>query len=434
MVAWATRNGRVAMAGGVRTPFAKAGTGLRRVHVAELARIAMQETLYRGTWPADGIDEVILGNVVMPADATNPARVAALFAGVPASVPALTVQRNCASGMEAVAQAANRVREGQARVVLAGGAESMSTVPLLLPIETLGPMTRLMKARTLWQKLGALMSFRPRHFRMRSALEQGLTDPTCGLIMGKTAEVLAHEFGISRREQDEFALRSHQKASAAAESEVFNEQIAPVYAGDRFEPVTRDIGPRRDQSIKALDRLKPIFDRRDGTVTVGNSCQITDGAAAVLIMDTELARAEGLEVLGYVRAYATAGLDPAHMGLGPVYAIDQLLQATGMTLGDIDLFEINEAFAAQVIACLRAMASDAFARQHLGRSRAIGEIDPDRLNIDGGAIALGHPVGATGTRLVLNLLMAMRRRGAEHGIAALCVGGGQGAAILLERQ
>ena len=434
MVAWATPNGQVAMVGGVRTPFAKAGTGLRRVHVAELARIAMQETLYRCPWPADGIDEVILGNVVMPADATNPARVAALFAGVPASVPALTVQRNCASGMEAVAQAANRVRAGQARVVLAGGAESMSTVPLLLPIETLGPMTRLMKARTLWQKLRALMSFRPRHFRMQSALEQGLTDPTCGLIMGKTAEVLAHEFGISRREQDEYALRSHQKASTAAESEVFDDQMTPVYAGDRFEPVTHDIGPRRDQSIKALDKLKPIFDRRDGTVTVGNSCQITDGAAAALIMDTELARAEGLEVLGYVRGYATAGLDPAHMGLGPVYAIDQLLQATGMTIGDVDLFEINEAFAAQVIACLRAMASDSFARQHLGRSGAIGEIDPDRLNIDGGAIALGHPVGATGTRLVLNLLMAMRRRGAERGIAALCVGGGQGAAILLERQ
>lgn len=433
MVAWATPNGRVAIVGGVRTPFAKAGTGLRHLHVTELARLALRETLCRASWPAGGVDEVILGNVVMPADATNPARVAALFAGVPASVPALTVQRNCASGMEAVAQAANRVADGQSRVVLAGGAESMSTVPLLLPIETLGPMARLVKARTLWQKLGALISFRPRHFRMQSALEQGLTDPTCGLIMGKTAEVLAHEFSISRREQDEYALRSHQKASAAVEAKVFDEQIVPVFAGDGFEPVTHDIGPRHDQSMTALDRLRPIFDRHDGTVTVGNSCQITDGAAAVLVIDAELARAQGMEVLGYVRAYATAGLDPAHMGLGPVYAIDQLLQSTGLSLGDIDLFEINEAFAAQVIACMRAMASDTFARQHLGRSQALGEIDPDRLNIDGGSIALGHPVGATGTRLVLNLLMAMRRRGVERGIAALCVGGGQGAAILLER-
>lgn len=432
MVTWSTKTGAVAIVSGARTPFTKSGTGLRQVHVTELAQIALRETLSRAGWPAARLDEVILGNVAMPADATNPARVAAIYAGVPASVPALTVQRNCASGMESIAQAAFRIQSGQATAILAGGAESMSTIPLLMPTEALQPMATLFKARSPWQKLVALSAFRPRHFRPLAGLELGLTDPTCGLIMGKTAEILAGEFGISRDEQDQFALESHQKATDAIDAGEFDQQITPVYAGDRFQAVCRDIGPRVDQSSKALARLKPIFDRRNGSVTVGNSCQITDGAVALLLMDSRIARAEGLEVLGYVRASATAGLDPKRMGLGPVLAIDQLLQSTGLALEKIDLFEINEAFAAQVLACHKAMSSDSFAQQYLGRSRAIGVLDPERVNIHGGAIALGHPVGATGTRIVLNLLMAMKKRNVEFGIASLCVGGGQGAAICIQ--
>ena len=418
---------------GARTPLCKAATALRSVHVIDLARAVMQETLYRAGWPSSRLQEVILGNVVMPADAANPARVSALRAGVPVEVPALTVQRNCASGLEAVAQAAERIRTGQADAVLAAGAESMSTVPLLFPAHALEPMARLAKARTLGQKARACAMLRPQHFRPESGLLKGLTDPVCGMIMGKTAEVLAHEFNISRGEQDQFALRSHQKAIQAAQEGRFDDQLVPVYAGQGFEPVTADNGPRANQSIEALARLKPLFDRRDGTVTVGNSCQITDGAAAMLLCSADVARAEGLEALGRIRAYATAGLDPARMGLGPVFAIDKLLQQTGVSLDDVGLVEINEAFAAQVLACLKALASERLCRQLLGRSRALGELDPERLNVNGGAIALGHPVGATGARIVLTLLMEMRRRDVGLGIAALCVGGGQGAAMLVER-
>ena len=434
MVAWNTTTPRVAIIAGARTPFVKMGGALRHVHAADLAKAAFQEALYRSHWPADRLDEVLLGNVVMPADAGNLARVSALYAGIPENVPAMTVQRNCASGMEAIAAAAARIRAGQGRAILAGGAESMSTIPLLLLSESMEPLARMQRARSLWQKTTAVATLRPRHFKPVAALERGLTDPTNGMIMGKTAEVLANEFNITRREQDEFALRSHQRATAAAAEGKFNDEIAPYYAGDQFEPITEDIGPRANQTIEALAKLKPIFDRRDGTATVGNSCQVTDGAAAVLAVDADLAKSNGVEPLGYIRAYAYAALDPARMGLGPVFAIDQLLRATGLTLADIPLIEINEAFAAQVLACLKAMASPSFAREHLGHDEPVGEIDLDRLNVNGGAIALGHPVGATGARLVLTLLLEMRRRNVDLGIASLCVGGGQGAAILLERR
>jgi acetyl-CoA acetyltransferase family protein len=422
----------VAVVAGTRTPFAKMGGPLKDVHVTDLAKRAMEETLYRAHTRAEQLDEVILGNVVMPEDAANPARVSAIWAGVPATVPAMTVQRNCASGMEAVADAANRIRFGQSSTIMAGGAESMSKIPLLFPESGAEAMGRLGRARNAWQTLTASVSLRPRHFKPVIGLECGLTDPTNGLIMGKTAEILAQEWNISRQEQDEFALRSHQRATAAADK--LAEEIAPVYAGKKFEPVTADVGPRAGQTMEALAKLKPIFDRRDGTVTVGNSCQVTDGAAALLLMDAEHAKADGFEPLGYVRAYAYAGLDPARMGLGPVYAIDKLLRETGVALSDVGLFEINEAFAAQVLACLKAMQSDTFAKEKLNRESALGAIDPQKLNVNGGAIALGHPVGATGARLVLTLLMEMKRRGVEFGIASLCVGGGQGAAILLERR
>lgn len=308
----------------------------------------------------------------------------------------------------------------------------MSTIPLLFPAEAMEPFSRIQKARGFWQKTAVVASLRPRHFKPVAALECGLTDPTNGMIMGKTAEVLAQEFGITRREQDEYALHSHQRAVAAMAAGKFANEIVPVYAGDRFVPVTEDIGPRANQTLEALAKLKPIFDRRDGSVTVGNSCQVTDGAAVVLAVDAGMAKAEGLEPLGYIRAYAYAGLDPSRMGLGPVYAIDQLLRNTGLSLADIELFEINEAFAAQVLACLKAMASPAFAKR-MNRDTALGEINPDQLNVNGGAIALGHPVGASGARLVLTLLLEMQRRNLQLGVAALCVGGGQGAAILLER-
>jgi len=435
MVRWRGDKRRgVAIVGGVRTPMAKAGTALSTTPVTELARSAMQESLYRVGWPGARVDEVVLGNVCMPADAANPARVAAVQAGLPARVPAVTVQRNCASGMEAIAQAAMRIRMGEAQVVLAGGAESMSTIPLLLPDSAIGPMTALAKAKTWGQKVGAMMKLRPRHFAARSGLMLGLTDPLCRMIMGKTAEVLAHEFGVSREAQDGYALRSHQRASVAMRDGRFDEEMMALYVGARFTPVAEDIGPRADQSMAALGKLRPLFEKRDGTVTVGNACGVTDGAAAVLVMDAMLAEAEGLEVLGYVRHAVSVALAPHRMGLGPVFAVERLLRETGLTLGDVELLELNEAFAAQVLACARAFGSDAFAQRELGRETAVGEMDMDRMNVNGGAIALGHPVGASGARIVLTLLHEMKRRNVERGVATLCVGGGQGAAMLLERR
>jgi acetyl-CoA acetyltransferase family protein len=434
MVAWNTNSTRVAILGGARTPFVKIGGALQHTHAADLAKVAFQEALYRSHWPADRLDEVLLGNVVMPADAANLARVSALYAGVPYNVPAMTVQRNCASGMEAIAEAAARIRSGRGSAILAGGVESMSTIPLLFPAETTEPFTHLYKAKGFWQKSTAVAELRPRHFKPIAALERGLTDPTNGMIMGKTAEVLAKEFGISRREQDEFALRSHQRATAAAAAGKFKDEIVPVYVGDKFEPVTEDVGPRDNQTLEALAKLKPIFDRRDGSVTIGNSCQVTDGAAVVLTVDAELASEQATQPLGFIRSYAYAGLDPSRMGLGPVFAIEQLLRKNELSLDDIGLFEINEAFAAQVLACLKAMGSAGFAKEHLNRNERLGEIDPNKLNVNGGAIALGHPVGASGARLILTLLMEMQRREVQLGVAALCVGGGQGVAMLLERK
>jgi acetyl-CoA acetyltransferase family protein len=433
MVAWNMSDRRVAVLSGARTPFAKAGGALKDVHAADLGKRAIQETLYRANWPADDLDEVILGNVVMPVDATNLARVAAIWAGVPVRVPGLTMQRNCASGMEAIAEAAMRIRTGRGRAIIAGGAESMSNIPLLLPGESNEPFAHLSRAKSFGQKASAVAAMRPRHFRPTAGLELGLTDPTCDMIMGKTAELLAQEWGITRREQDEFALRSHQRAIQAAEGGRFAAEMFSYYAGDHFTPVEADTGPRPGQTMEALAKLKPLFDRRDGTVTVGNSCQITDGAATLLVADAEVAHAAGSEVLGFITGYAYAGLDPSRMGLGPVYAINQLLRESGLALADIPLIEINEAFAAQVLACLKAFGSTRFAAEHLDRNAAVGEIDPGCLNVNGGAIALGHPVGATGARIVLSLLHEMRRRNVHRGIAALCVGGGQGAAIMLER-
>jgi acetyl-CoA C-acetyltransferase/acetyl-CoA acyltransferase len=276
-----------------------------------------------------------------------------------------------------------------------------------------------------------MLKLRPRHFRPVPAVVLGLTDPVCGLIMGETAELLAEDWGITRQQQDLFALESHRRASAAQQRCIFNAEIAPLPAEVAGAEVKEDAGPRKDQSEAALARLKPFF-RKNGTVTVGNSCPLTDGAAAVVVMGGEAARAQGRTPLGYLRGYAYAGCDPRRMGLGPAFATSKLLQRTGLTLKDIDLIEMNEAFAAQVIANERAFASEQFAREHLAMNKPLGELDPSRLNVNGGAIALGHPVGATGTRLVITLLNELRRRGLKRGLATLCVGGGQGAALLLE--
>jgi acetyl-CoA C-acetyltransferase/acetyl-CoA acyltransferase len=421
----------IAILEGVRTPFCKAYGALASVSPQDLGRTAAGGALQRSGIRPDQVDQVVFGNVATPADAANVARVIALMSGVPQDRIAHTVHRNCASGMEAITTAAQLIRLGEAGVVLAGGTESMSRIPMLYNAEATVRFLRLGRAKKWYQRLGVLLGFRPRHFHPLFAVQQGLTDPVSGLMMGATAEVLARDFAISRQEQDEYALQSHLRAAEAQKNGLLGEEIVPVSAELSGKEVREDVGLRKDQTLEALARLKPFF-AKDGTVTVGNSCPLTDGAAAVVVMDGAAARAEGRRPLGYLRGYAYAGCDPARMGLGPVFATAKLLQKLNLTMADIDLVELNEAFAAVVLANERAFASEEFSRKQLGRETPLGKLDRSRLNVNGGAIALGHPVGATGTRLVLTLLKELRRRKLRRGLATLCVGGGQGGAVIVE--
>jgi acetyl-CoA C-acetyltransferase/acetyl-CoA acyltransferase len=426
-------NERIAILDGLRTPFCKSGGALKTVQADDLAAFLVRELLARSPLQPAEIDEVIFGNVAQPIHAANIARVIALKAGLPASTIAHTVHRNCASGMQAITTAALLIQSGRADAAIVGGTESMSNIPLLYGARMTELFVRLMRARSLGQRCRVMASFRPAHLRPIVALQLGLTDPVCGLNMGQTAEILAREFGITREQQDEFALASHEHAVDAAESGRHADETLPIVVPPEYRAVQAgDDGPDGDLHLDGLARRRPYFDRAAGTVTAGNACPITDGAAAMIVASERLAHELGVEPLGYLDSWSYAALHGERMGLGPVYATAQLLEETGLELDDFDLVELNEAFAAQVIANQRAFGSRQFAREHLDRTRALGALDPDRLNVNGGAIALGHPVGATGARLVLTLLTELRRRGGGRGLATLCVGGGQGAALALE--
>jgi len=317
---------------------------------------------------------------------------------------------------------------GRGSIFLVGGTESMSQIPLLFKQPTADKFVALSKAKRFGQKLRALASFRPSDFQPRIGLQLGLTDPVCGMNMGETAELLAREFAITREEQDAFALESHRKACAARDK--LAEEICPVYFSQH--PVENDNGPRQNQTMEALAKLKPVFDRQTGTVTAGNASQITDGAVALLVMSESRASELGVKPLGYLVGYSYAGCDPARMGLGPVFAIDKAERKTGFKMADADIVEINEAFAAQVLSVLRAMESEKFTRKVLRREQPMEKFPREKLNPNGGAVALGHPVGATGARLVLTSLKELKRRKAKRALVSVCVGGGQGAAVWLE--
>jgi acetyl-CoA C-acetyltransferase/acetyl-CoA acyltransferase len=417
------KNSRLVIVDGVRTPFCKAGTELASFGADELGRIAVNALLTRTGLDPELVDEVIFGCVAQPADATNVARVIALRAGIPESVPAMTVQRNCASGCEAVTLAQERLLAGRGSIFIVGGTESMSNIPFLFKQRTAEKFSRLSRAKGLGQRLQSMAAFRPSDFLPRIGLMLGLTDPVCGMNMGETAEVLAREFGINRDEQDAFALESHKRAVAAREK--LSEEICPAFLSAKASVATKDNGPRENQSTQALAKLKPVFDRRSGTVTAGNASQVTDGAVALLVMSEEKAQRLGYLPLGVLTGYAYAGCDPSRMGLGPVYAMSEAEANTGLSPADADLIEINEAFAAQTLAVIKSSAKSL--------PHSPGEIPTEKLNVNGGAIALGHPVGATGARLVLSSLKELQRRKAKRALITLCVGGGQGAALWLER-
>ena len=426
----------IVLAAGVRSPQVRAGGAYRKEDAGHLGSFVVRELIARaGIDPAD-LDEVVIGCVGPPQDQANIGRVVALRAGVPMAVPALTVGRNCASGMEAMTYAATRIEAGRGDLFVVGGVELMSGYPLNFGPELTTMFERLSKARTLAARLAALSAFRPAHLKPRVALIEGLTDPTCGLIMGVTAEILAREFDIGREAADRFAVESHRRAEAARDAGRFQREIVPLRplgAREGQGAVLHDDGIRDGQTVEGMAKLRPYFERPDGVVTVGNSCGISDGATALLVTTSERARALGLEPLARVRSWAWAGLDPARMGLGPVFATAVALDAAGCTLADVGAVEINEAFAVQVLACREAFGSDEFAARELGRPRALGELDLDKTNVNGGAIALGHPVGATGARLLLTTAHQMMVSDCELGLATLCIGGGQGGAVVLER-
>ncbi len=417
---------------GARTPFLKARGRPGPFSAADLAVQAGRPLLLRQPFEPPEIDEVVLGCVMPGPDEANVARVAALRLGCGERVPAWTVQRNCGSGMQAVDVAFRRIAAGHADLVLAGGTEAMSRAPLLLDLALAAWLGDWRRARGLPARLRALARLRPRHLRPVVGLLRGLTDPVVGLSMGQTAEHLAWRFGIAREAMDAFALESHRRL-AAAQDEGRLPELEPAFGADGVA-YTADDGLRRDTSMERLAALSPAFDRPFGQVTAGNSAQVTDGAAWVLLASEAAVEAHGLEPLARIVDTEWAALDPAQMGLGPVHAMAPLLARRRLRSADVDFWEINEAFAAQVLACLAAWTDARYCREALGLRRPFEPIPHERLNVDGGAISLGHPVGASGARIVLHLAHVLAREGARRGLAALCVGGGQGGAVLLERE
>jgi acetyl-CoA C-acetyltransferase len=374
---------------------------------------------------------VILGCVNVIADEMNPARVAALRLGMGEAMTAFTVQINCGSGMQSIDTAYRYIREGSSDLILAGGTEALSQAPLIYRRSAVDWYARLFGARDVWSRLKAFAGFRPSFFKPVIGLERGLTDPVVNLNMGQTAEILAHVFHVSRRDADEYAVESQQRLALAQKEGWFAGELEPTFARDG-KLYDHDDGVRADSSVEKLGELKPAFERPWGKVTAGNSSQITDGASWVILASEKAVKAHGLTPRAVIVDSEWSALDPSIMGLGPVLCSTAILRRHGLALGDVGLWELNEAFAAQVLACLAAWQDDTFCREVLKLDGAAGSIPRDKLNVDGGAIGLGHPVGASGNRIVLHLVNAMKRLGVKQGIATECIGGGQGGAMLIE--
>lgn len=415
---------------GARSPFLKAKGKPGIFSASDLAVNAGKELLQRQPFSPKEIDEVVIGCVMPSVDEANIARVIGIRLGCGKAVPAWTVQRNCASGMQALDSAAKDIGMGRHDLVLAGGTEAMSRAPLLYNDGYINWISGLMGAKDWKAKLSAWAQFKPSYLKPVIALMRGLSDPLVNLSMGQTAENLAYRFNITREQMDQFAFESHQFAATGQTEHHFGEILSAFANNGSF--YLQDDGVRHDSSMEKLATLKPFFDKKFGSVTAGNSSQVSDGAALLLLASKDAVQKYQLPVLARIVDVQWAGVDPAEMGLGPVYATHQLLQNQQLQMDDIAYWEINEAFAAQVIGCLRAWESDEYCKHNLGLDRALGTIDRSKLNVDGGAIALGHPVGASGARIVLHLAEVLRRQNAKMGIATICIGGGQGGAMLIE--
>jgi len=415
---------------GSRTPFIKVKGGPGPFRASDLAVGAGRPLLARQPFSAEQLDEVILGCVAPGPDEANIARIVALRLGCGDRVPAWTVQRNCASGMQAIDSAAKDIASGRSNLVLAGGTEAMSHHPILINNRLARWLVEWNRARSLAAKSRQLATLRPHHFQLIIALLRGLTDPLAGLSMGQTAEKLAWRFNISREAMDAFALSSHRRLEQAFLNDLL-EEIEPIF-DHRGNLYAADDGLRSDSDMTKLSTLKPVFDRPVGKVTAANSAQISDGAALLILASKSAVKQHNLKVMGRILDTAWSALDPSQMGLGPTHAMAHLLQRQGRDGMDIGYWEINEAFAAQVLACLEAWRDPDYMRNEVGIPDPLSPIPERRLNVDGGAISIGHPVGASGARIVLHLLKTLHHNKSELGMASLCIGGGQGGAMLLE--
>jgi acetyl-CoA acyltransferase len=430
MATYGTNGRRVAIVAGLRTPFARAGTDLSTLTAEELGRTVVAELLQRTAVEGEEIDSVVFGTVVPSVLAPNIAREVALLPMLPKGIPAYTVSRACASANQAITDAADQIVLGHANVVIAGGAESLSNIPILHSRRFSDTLVRASKAKSAAARVKTLARTRPRDL---VPITPAIAEPSTGETMGESAEKMAKLNRISREEQDQFALRSHRLAAAGTQDGRLTAEIMPFYVPPKYEIVeTRDNGIRTDTNLEALQALKPVFDRRYGTVTAGNSSPLTDGAAAVLLMSDERAVALGYKPIAYIRSYAYAALDPGEQLLqAPVLAAPVALRRAGLSLKDIDLVEMHEAFAAQVLSNLEGFESKEWAAR-AGFSHPVGQVDRSRLNVMGGSIAIGHPFGATGARITMTLAHELRRRGGQFGLMTVCAAGGMGFAMVLE--
>lgn len=417
---------------GSRTPFLRAAGKPGPFAAADLAVSAGRSLLARQSFEPEQLDEVVVGCVGPDADEANIGRVVSLRLGCGQGTPAWTVQRNCASGMQAVDTAATNIAFGRSDLVLAGGTEAMSHAPLFYNDDMVNWLAEFNRAKSATARMKAMSKLRPGHLKPVISLLKGLKDPIVGLSMGQTAEKVAHRFNISREQMDTFALESHRRLAAAIDEGRLDAEIDPLFdtRGNAYE---HDNGLRRDSDMEKLAKLRPIFDRDVGNVTAGNSSQITDGAAMLILASEDAVKKHGLDVMGRIVDTQWAGLDPAQMGLGPVHSSTPVLKRQRLALDDVDYWELNEAFAAQVLGCVEAWKSADYCRDELGLDGALGELNKDRLNVDGGAVSIGHPVGASGARIILHLLHVLKTNDANRGVATICIGGGQGGTVLLER-
>jgi len=433
MAQQATQNGRrrTAIVRGLRTPFVKAGTAFATLTALDLGRLVVQELVQRAELDPNEIDQLVFGQVVPGLLQPSIAREVVIAAGLPRKIEAHTVARACATSIQALTDAANTIALGNSDVAIIGGTESMSDAPIFTSRPLAHALIAASKARSISEKLRAFQKLKARDL---VPVPPAIAEYSTGMSMGESAEKMAKENGISRREQDEIALASHQNAARAWKAGHFDQEVMHVLVPPTYEKVAdKDNLVREDTSLDALAGLKPVFDRKYGSVTAGNSSPLTDGASALLLMSEERAKALGYEPLGYLRSYAYAATDPAEQLLqGPAYAAPLALDRAGMTLKDVDLVEMHEAFGAQVASNLQAFASKAFA-QKMGRSAPLGEVDRSRLNVTGGSIALGHPFAATGARIVAQALNELRRRDKNTVLCTVCAAGGLGAAVVLER-